>query len=82
MPRARVAGVREPFTGPVLSARSRGGRLPGVELTETGESGPSAVELQLWEVERKIRVTLEFDAVIPTAAIIDLYVPNLSFRWT
>ncbi len=34
-------------SGPVFSARSSDGPLPGVELTETGESGPMTVDLPL-----------------------------------
>jgi hypothetical protein len=34
-------------SGPVFSARSSDGPLPGVELTETGESGPLANDLPL-----------------------------------
>jgi hypothetical protein len=34
-------------SSPVFSARSSDGPLPGVELTETGESGPMTVDLPL-----------------------------------
>jgi hypothetical protein len=34
-------------SSPVFSARFSDGPLPGVELTETGESGPLAVDLPL-----------------------------------
>ncbi len=34
-------------SGPVFSARSSDGPLPGVELTETGESGPMTADLPL-----------------------------------
>jgi hypothetical protein len=58
-------------SGPVLPTRSKGRQLPGVEQTKPGESGPSAVELQLWGVLLSRPVASLIVSCQPGAAIQD-----------